>query len=344
MRSTKGDLILAGDVGGTKTFLALVDLEHGARHPVVEERFKSSEFSSLAEIVRTFVADSPYKPLAATIGVAGPVHENRVEVTNLPWEVNAAKLCEALGDVPVRLLNDLEAIAYAIPYLEQEDLVVLKPGLPDEHGAIAIVAPGTGLGEAFLIWDGSRYRPVPSEGGHTDFAPATQLELELLAYLMPLLGHVSYERVCSGVGIPNLYRFLKNTGRYDEPEWLQGELANAEDKTPVIVEAAQRGTVEICTITLDLFMAILGSEAGNLVLQAMATGGVYLAGGIPPRIIEQLKGKTFLEAFTRKGRLSDVLHRAPIRVIVNRKAALYGAASHCLMTIAGDENGPVSPR
>ncbi len=331
MKSTKAGLLLAGDVGGTKTILALVDQEHGARHPIAEERFRSSDYASLVEIIQEFVREHRCQPEAASIGVAGPVHENRVEVTNLPWEVDGARLSEALDGVPVDLLNDLEAIANGIPALEKDDSVVLKPGETEEHGAIAIVAPGTGLGEAYLIWDGKRYRPVPSEGGHTDFAPATELELELLSYLMPRLGHVSYERVCSGVGIPNLYRFLRYTGRYDEPRWLANELAKSEDQTPIIVEAAQDGSAEICTVALDLFMSILGSEAGNLVLQAMATGGVYLAGGIPPRIIDQLKSKTFLDAFTRKGRLSDVLHRVPIRVIVNRKAALYGAANHCLM-------------
>jgi glucokinase len=331
VKSTNSGLLLAGDVGGTKTILALVDQEHGPRHPISEERFLSSDHASLVEIIQIFLGRHQCLPGAVTIGVAGPVHENRVDVTNLPWEVDGARLSEALAGAPVKLLNDLEAIANGIPALEEDDTVVLKPGEVEEHGAIAIVAPGTGLGEAYLIWDGNRYRPLPSEGGHTDFAPATELELELLSYLMPRLGHVSYERVCSGVGIPNLYQFLKYTGRYHEPKWLANDLTIAEDQTPIIVKSAQDGSAEICTVALDLFMSILGSEAGNLVLQAMATGGVYLAGGIPPRIIDQLGRKPFLEAFTRKGRLSDVLHRVPIRVIVNRKAALYGAANHCLM-------------
>lgn len=334
MNSTPSSLLLAGDVGGTKTILALVDQEHGARHPIAQTRYASGDYRSLVDIVLTFVSEQQCQPEAVTIGVAGPVHDNRVDVTNLPWEVDGARLSESLAGVPVNLLNDLEAIAAGIPALETDDTVVLKPGEVDEHGPIAIVAPGTGLGEAYLIWDGARYRPVPSEGGHTDFAPATELELELLTYLMPRLGHVSYERVCSGVGIPNLYQFLRSTGRYDEPEWLASDLAKADDQTPIIVNAALNNLAEICTVALDLFMSILGSEAGNLVLQVMATGGVYLAGGIPPRIIDQLSGKTFLEAFTRKGRLSDVLHRVPIRVIVNRKAALYGAANHGLTTFS----------
>jgi glucokinase len=334
MNSTDAGLYIAGDVGGTKTFLALIDKKHGPHHPIAEAKYRSKDYSSLTEILTIFTAGIDQYPLAATIGVAGPVHENQVDVTNLPWDVDAKDLSIALGGAAVILLNDLESIAYAIPNLEPEDTVILKQGQVDEHGAIAIVAPGTGLGEAYLIWDGDRYRPVPSEGGHTDFAPATPLELDLLAYLMPRLGHVSYERVCSGVGIPNIYEFLKQTGRCQEPEWLAEELAKSEDKTPVIVRNAQEGSAEICVTTLDLFISILGSEAGNLVLQAMATGGVYLAGGIPPRIVNELAGDPFLEAFTRKGRLSDVLHRVPVRVIVNRKTALYGAASHCLMNSA----------
>jgi len=330
MMSTNKDLFLAGDVGGTKTLLALVDEVHGARHPLVEKRYESADYTTFIELIQDFVGNQKYLPRAASIGAAGPVHDNRVEVTNLPWEIDANRLSEALSGVSVRLLNDLEAIAHAIPALEEKDSVVLKAGESEEQGAIAIVAPGTGLGEAYLFWDGNGYRPVPSEGGHTDFAPATPLEVEMLTYLMPRLGHVSYERVCSGVGIPNIYSFLKHTSRYDEPDWLSHELAQVDNHTPVIVQSAIDRSAEISVVTLDLFMSILGSEAGNLVLQAMATGGVYLAGGIPPRIIDQLKGGSFLESFTRKGRLSDILHRVPIRVIVNRKAALYGAASHCL--------------
>lgn len=335
MKRSDAGLYIAGDVGGTKTFLALVDRKHGPNRPIAEQKFRSKDFSSLAEILSVFIAGMNHRPLAATIGVAGPVHENKVDVTNLPWDVDAKELGGTLGGAPVTLLNDLESIAYAIPNLEPEDIVILKQGQDDEHGAVAIVAPGTGLGEAYLIWDGDQYRAVPSEGGHTDFAPATPLELDLLAYLMPRLGHVSYEHVCSGVGIPNIYEFLKETGRYQEPGWLADELAMSEDKTPVIVQNAQKESADICVTTLNLFISILGSEAGNLVLQAMATGGVYLAGGIPPRIVNELRGGTFLEAFTRKGRLSDVLHRVSVRVIINRKTALYGAASHCLMNSAG---------
>ncbi len=326
-------MYLAGDIGGTKTVLALFSREGGPHQPLVEGRYSSGEFGSLAQIVAHFITLHGAVPLAASFGVAGPVQERKVRVTNLPWEVDADLLSQSLHDAPVYLLNDLEAIAYAIPMLEEADLVTLKSGEREATGPIAVVAPGTGLGEAYLFWDGERYQPIPSEGGHTDFAPATSLELELLAYLQPRLGHVSYERVCSGLGIPNLYQFLHDCGKYETQGWLRAELASAEDATPVIVRSALENSSAICMATLDLFIGILGSEAGNLVLQVLATGGVYLGGGIPPRIVPQLQGKTFLEAFTRKGRFTDLLFRVSVDVITNPKAALFGAANHCFTMV-----------
>ncbi|MFN2190679.1 MAG: glucokinase [Candidatus Promineifilaceae bacterium] len=331
MTSKELGMFIAGDVGGTKTILALVSVHDGPHAPLCEKEYRSNAYASLVDILVDFSGEIQHKPQAASIGIAGPVHNNQVDVTNLPWDVQAHQLSEVLHGAPVSLLNDLESIAYAVPNLESGDTIVLKEGKTDPRGAIAIVAPGTGLGEAYLVWDGKRYRPVPSEGGHTDFAPATPLELELLSYLMPRLGHVSYERVCSGVGIPNIYDFLKETGGYKEPEGITSEISAAVDKTPIIVKYALDKSSEVCVRTLSLFISILGSEAGNLVLQAMATGGVYLAGGIPMRIIEELKGEVFYNAFTRKGRLSEVLLRVPVSVIMNRKAALYGAASHSLL-------------
>ena len=326
-------MYLAGDIGGTKTVLALFSRDGGPHQPLIVGRYSSTEFGSLAQIVANFIAIHNATPLAASFGVAGPVQKGKVLVTNLPWEVDADVLSQTLDDVPVYLLNDLEAIAYAVPMLEEDDLVMLKSGERDATGPIAIVAPGTGLGEAYLFWDGNRYQPIPSEGGHTDFAPATALELELLAYLQPRLGHVSYERVCSGLGIPNLYKFLRGSGKYEVPGWLQEELATAKDATPIIVRSALENSSDICEATLDLFIGILGSEAGNLVLQVLATGGVYLGGGIPPRIVPQLQGKAFLEAFTRKGRFTNLLSRVSVDVITNPKAALFGAANHCFTMV-----------
>lgn len=322
-------MFLAGDIGGTKTVLALFSSEHGPQQPLFEERFPSVEFDSFAEIVTNYLESHRVTPEAACFGIAGPVHSRRVQVTNLPWAVDAEELSQAMADSPVYLLNDLEAIATAIPNLRANDLINVKPGIRQPTGPIAILAPGTGLGEAFLFWDGNRYRAIPSEGGHTDFAPATELELALLSYFQPIMGHVSYERVCSGLGIPNLYRFLRDTGRYEQPEWLGEELASAADETPIIVESAMSESAPICVATLDLFLSILGSEAGNMVLKVLATGGVYLGGGIPPRIIDQLKKPVFLQAFTSKGRFTPLLDQVPVDVINNPKAALLGAATYC---------------
>jgi glucokinase len=331
-------MLLAGDIGGTKTVLALCSDETGPHHCIKQARYISAEFDSLTDIIADFIGRFDIQPSLACFGVAGPVHGNRVQVTNLPWHIDGRAVSKALHGVPVYLLNDLEAIANAIPILEPEDVEILKPGEAEPEGPIAVVAPGTGLGEAFLFWDGRRYRAIASEGGHTDFAPATALELELLSFLLPRLGHVSYERVCSGIGIPNLYAFLHETGKYPQPAWLAEELAMAKDPTPVIVRAAQAGKAPICEATLDLFLSILGSEAGNMVLQVLATGGVYLAGGIPPRILTQLRGDTFLRAFTRKGRFSDLLGRVQIAVITDAQSALHGAANYGLLMAGVETN------
>jgi len=331
-------MLLAGDIGGTKTVLALFSDDSGPHHCIEIARYASAEYDSLLDIVTDFLHRYDVRPGSACFGVAGPVHDNRVQVTNLPWRIDARAMSELLHGVPVHLLNDLEAIANAIPILEPDDIEILKLGEVEPEGPIAVVAPGTGLGEAFLFWDGRRYRAIPSEGGHTDFAPATPLELELLAYLQPRLDHVSYERVCSGIGVPNLYAFLRETGKHPEPAWLAEELSKVHDPTPVIIQAAQDGRAPICEATLELFLAILGSEAGNMVLQVLATGGVYLAGGIPPRILPQLQGETFLNAFTRKGRFSDLLGRVQIEVIVDPKSALHGAANYGLLMAAAERS------
>ena len=321
-------MLLAGDIGGTKTVLALFAADAGPHEPLVEERFDSSDYASLADIVTEFLEKHGPEINAACFGVAGPVNNNRVQVTNLPWVVDGDHLGRVLGGRPVTVLNDLAAIASSIPMLERDDVVILKEGQAVAEAPIAILAPGTGLGEAFLFWDGQRYRPLASEGGHKDFGPATPLELALLDHLRPRMGHVSYERVCSGIGIPNLYAFFRDTGRQVEPEWLADELATAEDPTPIIVQAAQEKKANICVATLDLFMAILGNEAGNLGLQVLSAGGVYLGGGIPPRILPQLQGGIFQTAFVNKGRFARFLDGVPVSVIMNPRVALFGAANH----------------
>lgn len=319
-------MLLAGDIGGTKTTLALFSADQGPRRLLAEATYRSGDYLSLEAIIEDFLRGKSATIERAGFGVAGPVINGRSRITNLSWSVDTNALSHTLGGPPVTLLNDLEAIATAVPHLDGDDLVQLKPGEAEPGAPIAIIAPGTGLGEAFLIWNGRRYRPIPTEGGHADFAPSTPLELELLAYLQPRLDHVSYERVCSGLGVPNLYAFLRDSGRYPEPDWLRQQLIAAKDPTPIIMNAAVAGTADICVEVLDLFLSILGSEAGNLVLKLLATGGVYLGGGIPPRLVPQLKGPTFLDAFTRKGRFSGLLARVPVNVILHPRTALLGAA------------------
>jgi glucokinase len=325
-------MLLAGDIGGTKTNLAVFSPDAGPRVPLAEATFPSADYPSLEALVREFLAQLDLKPERASFGVSGPVVAGQATITNLPWVIDKTQLQAALNLSFVRLLNDLEAIAYAVPLLEPADLHTLNEGQPTPGGAVAVIAPGTGLGEAFLTWDVSRYRPHASEGGHTDFAPTNPLEIELLCYLQHRYEHVSYERVCSGQGLPNIYAFLKDGGYAEEPAWLAEQLAAADDPTPVIVSTAfdDEKPCELCVATLNTFVSILGAEAGNLALKVLATGGVYLGGGIPPRILPALKCERFVEAFRHKGRLLGLLARMPVHVILNPKVALLGAACHGL--------------
>jgi glucokinase len=323
-------MLLAGDIGGTKTSLALFDEARGFDQPAYEDRLQSSKYPSLESLVRDFIGQSGADPSHAVFAVAGPVIGGRSEITNLPWVIDERVLKPALGLETVRLINDLAAVAYAIPHLGPEDLQTLQEGAPVPGGSIAVIAPGTGLGEAFLTWDGSRYLAYPSEGGHTDFAPTTLLQAGLLRYLQERIGHVSYERIASGSGIPNIYNYLKEMGYAQEPEWLAKQLAAAEDATPVIVNAALDGDLhcDLCRTTLDIFISVLGSEAGNLALKVMATGGVYLGGGIPVKIMPALTTGAFRQAFLNKGRFADLLENFPVHIITDRRAGLRGAAYH----------------
>lgn len=327
-------MLLAGDIGGTKTNLAIFSPESGPRAPLVEATLPSGRYPSLEALVSDFLAQVELKPDRASFGVAGPVVAGRATITNLPWVMSETQLQTSLDLSPggVRLLNDLTAVAYAVPWLESDDLHTLNEGRPVPGGAIAVIAPGTGLGEGFLTWDGSRYRAHASEGGHTGFAPTNSLEVDLLRYLLDRFEHVSYERVCSGRGLPNIYAFLKDSGYAEEPAWLAEQLAAADDPNPVIVNAALGGErqCELCVATLETFVSILGTEAGNMALNVLATGGVYLGGGIPPRILSALEGGRFMGAFRDKGRMSDLMARIPVHVILNPKVALLGAACHGL--------------
>jgi len=321
-------MLLAGDIGGTKTNLALFSPEEGII-PLAQATFKSADYADLRSVIAQFLADTGSSIDNAVFGVAGPVVRGQAEATNLPWVVSEMVLKEALGFRSVKLLNDLEATAYGVPNLPAEDLFVLHEAAPGS-GSKVVIAPGTGLGEAVLCQQEGRYHVIPSEGGHVDFAPTSLLEIRLLRYLMGKFGHVSYERVCSGKGLPNIYAFLKKQGFAEELPGMKAALRKSVDPTPIIVQKAMAGECELSIATLNTFVSILGSEAGNLALKVMATGGVYLGGGIPPKILAKLKDGTFMASFVNKGRFADLLAHIPVYVILNDKTALFGAACYGL--------------
>ncbi len=326
MKKGFAPIILAGDVGGSKTALAAFSRVDDGMRPLAQAVFPSGEFPTLSAVIERFLAGRQLAPVAAAFGVAGPVADGRVQATNLPWLVDESDLSCSLGGIPVRLLNDLAALAQAVPVLPSGDVETIHAGLPVRHGTLAVIAPGTGLGEAFLVREGEGYRAVASEGGHADFAPGDELQAELLAWLRPRFGHVSWERVCSGSGIPNIYAFFKDSRGMPEPPWLAAQLAAGGDPTAVIVGSGLENTSAICRAVLDLFVSVLAAEAGNLALKVLADGGVYFGGGLPPRILPLLRAPAFSRTFAAKGRFTGLLERVPLRVITRPEAGLRGAA------------------
>ena len=325
-------MLLAGDIGGTKTTLAVFSSETGWRKPYAEATYASVIYPDLESLVHEFLAQHDFPIDSASFGVAGPVVAGHASITNLSWMMDEHQLQKALDIPSVHLLNDLDAIAHSVPHLEAQDLHVINEGQRVSGGAIAVIAPGTGLGEAFLTWDGLHYQAHTSEGGHADFAPVNALQVELLHYLMARFPHVSFERVCSGKGIPNIYDYLKDSGYAEEPQWLAEQFATTDDRSPIIVNNALDKDIacELCVATLNAFVSILAAEAGNLALKVLATGGVYIGGGIPPRILSFMPARQFMQAFTHKGRLTPMLTQMPVHVILNPKVALLGAAIHGL--------------
>ncbi|MGH8069821.1 MAG: glucokinase [Candidatus Entotheonellia bacterium] len=318
-------MILAGDIGGTNSRLAFFAGDGERLERVVEETYTSLDHANLEAMVKKFMSSHDLSVDVACFGIAGPVRNGRVEAVNLPWVIDARELAHVLRVKVVGLLNDLEAHAYGIAMLAPEDFVLLNQGTPDASGNAAVIAAGTGLGEAGLYWDGQRHRPFACEGGHTSFAPDDPLQMELLGFLRHEYGHVSWERVLSGPGLYNIYRFLRDTGRGEEPDWLTREM-HQHDPSAVISQAALAGSSALCQQALDLFVSLYGAEAGNVALKIMATAGVYVGGGIAPKIIQKLTGSTFMDAFVAKGRLKPLLQEIPVRIIMNDKAALLGAA------------------
>ena len=322
-------MILAGDVGGTKVHLALYGFEHGQLVHVRDERFPAHEFAGLEEIARRFLQESGSPEItAACFGVPGPVRGGRLRLTNLPWVLDSRELSTGLNIAHLFLINDLEANGYGIPELKADQILTLNDGDPAAVGNRALVSAGTGLGEGVLVWNGKTHMPMASEGGHCDFAARNALEVELLEYLMQKQsGRVSWERVVSGQGVTNIYTFLRDVKKLEEPAWLKERMAT-EDPNAVIGEVGEACSNELCAKTLEIFTAAYGAEAGNMVLKVLATGGMYIGGGIAPKILKTMRGGAFMKAFADKGRMSELLQQTPVRVILESRAALMGAAAY----------------
>ena len=334
-------MILAGDVGGTKVHLALYDFIGGNLKHTQDKQFPAKEYSGLEEIVKEFLGKD--KVTAACFGVPGPVRDGRLRLTNLPWTLDSRELSASLGIQHVFLINDLEANGYGVAELSADQIYTLSEGDASQIGNRALIAAGTGLGEGLLAWNGRIHVPYPSEGGHTDFGPRNEEEIELLRYLQQKYnGRISYERVVSGMGLTNIYEFLRDSRGMEEPKWLAEKIAAAHDPNSVITEMALSVKSEICEKALDMFVSVYGAEAGNLALKVLSVGGLYVGGGIAPKILEKLKDGTFMKAFFDKGRLSQLLINMPVRIILESRAALMGAAAYAEARAA--EISGVSPR
>src|ERR1035437_4932007 len=333
-------MILAGDVGGTKVHLALYDFTNGKLKYTREERFAAKEYSGLETIVKEFLGAD--KVTAACFGVPGPVRDGRLRLTNLPWTLDSRELATSLGIQHVFLINDLEANGYGIAELTADQVYTLSEGDPGQIGNRALIAAGTGLGEGLLTWNGRIHVPYPSEGGHADYAPRNEDEIDLLRFLKQKYnGRISFERVISGMGMTSIYEFLREVRGIDEPNWLAERLA-AEDPNAVITELALKAKSEICEKAMDMFVSAYGAETGNLALKLLSVGGVYVGGGIAPRILDKLKDGRFMKAFADKGRLSQLLVNMPVRIILESRAALLGAAAYAEARAA--EISGISPR
>ncbi len=329
-------MILAGDVGGTKVHLALYSFEQGALQHIRDQKFSATKYPDLQSIVREFLKSSPtdqtshQEIVAACFGVPGPTRNNVIHLTNLPWILDSHQLARDLNIEHLFLINDLEANGYGIAELKPDQIFSLSEGDSSQVGNQALLAAGTGLGEGFLVWNGRSHVPMASEGGHTDFGPRNELEIELLQFLRAdpaIKGHVSWERVCSGIGLRNIYTFLRDKKKMAESPALQKRMQE-EDPNAVIGKLGESGDDELCTKVLDMFVTIYGAEAGNLALKVLAHGGVYIGGGIAPKILKKMQDGVFMKAFCDKGRMHDLVAQMPVRIILESRAALMGAAAY----------------
>jgi len=323
-------MILAGDIGATRTRLAAFQTENNKLELVVENTYKSQEHGGLQEIVREFVKTEGVPVHSACFGVAGPVRGGKSKISNLPWTIDSRELAAQLKLGSVGLINDLEAYAYGIDALESKDFVTLSEGLGDDGNRVVISAR-TGLGVAGLYWDGFRHHPFPCEGGHSDFAPKSDLEAELAQYLHKKYEHVSCERILSGPGIRNIYDFLRDSGKAEEPTWLQEQISKARDAPALISQLALENKAAICDQTLNIFVSVYGSETGNCALNFLATGGAFIGGSIAAKIVPRMQHPVFMESFLDKGRMRALLADIPVKIILNDNCGITGAAQYTLI-------------
>lgn len=330
--------ILAGDIGGTKTAVGIFTRKGDRPEASVVETFDSRNFDGLESIIDRFLKDHPEVIRidgiqAACFGVAGPVDQGRCRATNLPWMISEGSIQDRFGWKRVRLINDLTAVGYGVPLLAENELQELNAGKPRKRGNLGLIAPGTGLGMSQLVWCGESYMPLASEGGHVDFGPNDPEDVSLWEYLRQKFGHVSAERIVSGPGLVNIYRWLKSTGKCKEPEWLRKDMAEG-DPSRIISEMAMARRAPICEVALDRFMNVFGAVAGNLALIGMTRGGMYLGGGIPAKILPKFEEEAFLRSFTAKGRFEELMRQIPVYIILNHQIGLMGAAERAFMDLA----------
>ncbi len=324
-------MILAGEIGATRTRLAAFQKEGSRLQLVVEKSYLSQEHGSLSEIIAAFIKAEGIAAHSACFGVAGPVRRGRSKISNLPWVIDARDLAKQLQLDAVGMINDLEAYAYGIDGLDSKDFVTLNEGSEDAEGNRAVISARTGLGVAGLYWDGFRHHPFACEGGHSDFAPRNTLEMELLAYLQKKYGRISCERLLSGPGIKNIYDFLRDTQKAEEPQWLKDQIAAATDAPALISQLAQEGKAAICDRAMTIFVSIYGAETGNVALNFLSTGGIFIGGSVAAKNVSKMKDPIFMESFLDKGRMVDLLKEIPVTIVLNDDSGLIGAARYTLI-------------
>ena len=324
-------MILAGEIGATRTRLAAFETEGSRLKGVVEKNYVSQQHDGLSGILADFIKTEGIPVHSACFGVAGPVRAGRSKISNLPWVLDAREIAKQLRLNSVGLLNDLEAYAYGIDGLESKDFITLSEGAEGAEGNRAVISAKTGLGMAGLYWDGFRHHPFACEGGHSDFAPRNDLQMELLAYLQKKYGRISCERILSGPGIKNIYDFLRDAHKAEEPEWLRTAMSAAPDPPALISQMALEGKAAICDQALSIFVSVFGAEAGNCALNFMSTGGIFIGGSIASKIVSKMKAPVFLESFLDKGRMETILKDMPVKIVANDDSGMIGAARYTLV-------------